>query len=496
MKRTKNKLITIIVFGVAAAAFLVGSVGVVSFRSVVDENNHEMMLNLCRENKEVINNRLGIIKVQVNTLAEYYRDQIPSSGDLYSESFRNDYTERTEEIGYSIIKNNKSVAAVYFRFNKDIAGPKEGFFISRASISSEPEYLEPTDLSMYDRENTDAAGWYYIPMEKGEPVWIGPYNNPNNGIYTLSYVIPVYVDGTFVGVVGMDIDYGIISKDIDAIKLYNSGYAVVLNEAGELSYAGVHSHDVSKELAATVTEAEDEYVFSSCSINYMEYITVSSRLSNGDYLVMLAPENEVHSARNKLEFTIILIAIAVCSLIILTITGVVNLVLRNSHIDNLTGAENRNAYIERVFSLEDAIHSGRAVYYAVLVFDINRLKSVNDNIGHAAGDKMIRSSYELIKKHFSSEKIYRIGGDEFAVLIEKKTCEIALKLAEEFRQEMSERSCELEKLPDEPVISCGCAVYDPINDASFEDTFSRADENMYKDKENFYSSNPWMRRRV
>ena len=51
-------------------------------------------------------------------------------------------------------------------------------------------------------------------------------------------------------------------------------------------------------------------------------------------------------------------------------------------------------------------------------------------------------------------------------------------------------------MPDEPAISCGYAVYDPTVDASYEDTFNRADESMYDDKQAFYSSNPQMKRRI
>ena len=102
----------------------------------------------------------------------------------------------------------------------------------------------------------------------------------------------------------------------------------------------------------------------------------------------------------------------------------------------------------------------------------------------------------MIKKHFPSDNVYRTGGDEFVVLIEKKTCEIAVKIAEEFRNAMAERGREICTMPDEPAISCGYAVYNPTVDASYEDTFNRADESMYDDKQAFYSSNPQMKRRI
>ncbi|MGN0037602.1 MAG: GGDEF domain-containing protein [Coriobacteriales bacterium] len=213
------------------------------------------------------------------------------------------------------------------------------------------------------------------------------------------------------------------------------------------------------------------------------------------HLALIVPEAELYSTRNQLTFTVFLVAIAVSALVILVLTGMVNRVISVSRTDGLTGARNRNAFLERSEEVDSAMRSGKRPTFAILVFDINGLKAVNDTAGHAAGDKLIVSSYREIAERFPDEEIYRIGGDEFAVFIEKRTAAIAEKIAEDFRESMERKVREGGQSFDEGFISCGCALYNPQTDASCEDTFSRADKSMYEDKQRFYAENPQLKRR-
>jgi diguanylate cyclase (GGDEF)-like protein/PAS domain S-box-containing protein len=82
--------------------------------------------------------------------------------------------------------------------------------------------------------------------------------------------------------------------------------------------------------------------------------------------------------------------------------------------DNLTGLYNRAFFDEE---LERLAH-GRMFPVSIVMADINGLKSVNDTLGHAAGDKLIRLAARIILEAFRAEDIVaRIGGDEFAVLL-------------------------------------------------------------------------------
>jgi diguanylate cyclase (GGDEF)-like protein len=86
--------------------------------------------------------------------------------------------------------------------------------------------------------------------------------------------------------------------------------------------------------------------------------------------------------------------------------------------DSLTGVRNKHAYSEYESKLNDMIRAGELKNrIAVLVCDINGLKYVNDTKGHAAGDMLIKEACDLICEHFTHGAVFRIGGDEFVVIL-------------------------------------------------------------------------------
>ena len=495
MKRTKNNLITIIVLGIVIASFLIGGIAVASFRNVINENNQEILLHYCKENSETMNKRFSEIETLVNTLSDYYVEQLDSPDDLKDDTFLASYTEETEKIAYSIVQNNKSIVATYLRFNPEITNPSAGFFISRTVQSSTPVFKEPTDLSKYDSSDVQNVGWYHIPVEKGGPVWLDPYENPNNGIYMVSYAKPLYIGETLIGILGIDLDYDAISDEVGSISLYESGYAILMDESGKILYSGNHNPVIPTDTVDMIIGEKEDYVYSSYLQRQQLYITTSHKLSNGEYLVLIVPEREIYNTRNQMIFTIILIAIAVSTMVIFVLTGMINHIMNATRIDKLTGAKNRNAYLEKIDNIDNAIHSKEYFAFAILVFDINGLKTVNDTIGHAEGDKLIINSYKAIKNKFPGVDVYRIGGDEFVIIVEKRTAAIAEKLVAEFRNIMNRKGFHYCQNSDEPIVSCGYALYHPETDSSYEDTFNRADRDMYEDKERFYEANPHLKRR-
>ena len=86
--------------------------------------------------------------------------------------------------------------------------------------------------------------------------------------------------------------------------------------------------------------------------------------------------------------------------------------------DSLTGLENRNAYLEFVNEIDDRISSDADVGFVIGMFDVNGLKEINDHSGHESGDRIICTAANILKRSFTKEKIFRIGGDEFVVIID------------------------------------------------------------------------------
>ncbi|QKE64027.1 diguanylate cyclase [Aquipseudomonas campi] len=107
-----------------------------------------------------------------------------------------------------------------------------------------------------------------------------------------------------------------------------------------------------------------------------------------------------------------------------------NQLLDMAYRDPLTGLGNRKAFAEQLKSaLEQAQRQQGQL--ALLYLDLDRFKEVNDRFGHDTGDALLQKIAERLRNAMRQpDRVYRLGGDEFTLLLQDATCEMALKLAE------------------------------------------------------------------
>lgn len=146
--------------------------------------------------------------------------------------------------------------------------------------------------------------------------------------------------------------------------------------------------------------------------------------------------------------------------------------------DELTGTRNKTAYHEFETEMQLEIDCKTCLPFAVVVCDINDLKQINDTQGHKAGDEYIRSSCRMVCKTFSHSPVFRIGGDEFVVVLKGTDYDERDDLLSEIRNKVLENV----NMEEGPVIATGMAEYIPAKDKRLSDVFERADVLMYENK--------------
>lgn len=155
--------------------------------------------------------------------------------------------------------------------------------------------------------------------------------------------------------------------------------------------------------------------------------------------------------------------------------AIINSMSNTMTIDILTGTKNRIAYQDADAYYNKLIRENRAPEFAIVVFDINDLKKMNDECGHAAGDKLIKEATKLICEQYKHSPVYRFGGDEFVALLTKSDYENRDELLSDFRENAKKNA-----LSEGPVVASGMSVFD--NDSRMSDIFKRADSDMYNNK--------------
>jgi diguanylate cyclase (GGDEF)-like protein len=149
---------------------------------------------------------------------------------------------------------------------------------------------------------------------------------------------------------------------------------------------------------------------------------------------------------------------------------------RKAYHDQLTGLNNRMAYADYIsqerFSPEHCI---------IAVFDLNNLKKCNDTLGHEQGDVYIKECANIIQDTFQDiGQCYRMGGDEFTVLMERVSLDVCRKRMARLQEAVAERN---RKHPEIDMgIACGFEFFDSRLDHDINDTSRRADKMMYREK--------------
>ena len=155
-----------------------------------------------------------------------------------------------------------------------------------------------------------------------------------------------------------------------------------------------------------------------------------------------------------------------------------------SDTDLLTGLFNRNAMNNRI---TDIVNGNSPIdgEYGVAFVDLNGLKRINDEEGHVAGDNLLKAAACVLRDTFDKNEIFRVGGDEFLVLVVGDTEQNFNKLVAKLR-ETSEKS-------DTVKVAVGTCFGDTKLD--IRKAMHIADERMYKDKDEYYKRHPELKYR-
>ena len=147
-------------------------------------------------------------------------------------------------------------------------------------------------------------------------------------------------------------------------------------------------------------------------------------------------------------------------------------------IDSLTGVKNKHAFVQWEEKINEAIRNGTQEPFAVVVCDINNLKAVNDLYGHKEGDECIRNASAKICRVFAHSPVFRIGGDEFVVILSDGDYLKRAELMEEINEVPNDQS----KIRIGETIAAGMVEYDKDLHFSLLSVFDEADRAMYERK--------------
>jgi diguanylate cyclase (GGDEF)-like protein len=142
--------------------------------------------------------------------------------------------------------------------------------------------------------------------------------------------------------------------------------------------------------------------------------------------------------------------------------------------------KNKTAYDDAASKLD--MQEGEKEY-GIVVFDANNLKKINDTYGHERGNIYLQNACRLTCRIFKGSPVFRIGGDEFVVILQGDDYDNCYKLLRDFDVEAERHNLETENEWEKINIAKGMVKYDPETDSNVESVFKRADARMYVAKQ-------------
>ena len=170
----------------------------------------------------------------VNAISDYILNSFDSKKASDDADYMNSYMENLDPLLVAFAKTTRDVVSVYFRPDIELYGPHSGLFLTGNNKTGFLSIL-PEDISLYSTTDVDRVGWYYIPQWEGSAIWSTPYVNNVTNMQIISYLRPLYKNGSFLGLVGMDINLATIKSITDDIKTENMS-ALILGKDFNLIY--------------------------------------------------------------------------------------------------------------------------------------------------------------------------------------------------------------------------------------------------------------------
>ena len=507
------RILTTIIFAMLAITVFIGGISIYEVDQYIQNESENFVAVTCEYEGTQINSIFEDMEKSVMVMESYIMDFFTEETNIEDRDFQEKLISNTDRMFADVAKHTRGAVAYYFRFNPVLSTSTTGLFYSKTKESDEYIAFEPTDISLYDKEDTEHVGWFWQPYESRNPVWMLPYYNQNNNIYMISYVIPMYHQGEFIGVVGIDFDYTVLEDQVSKIKIYERGFAHL-------------------EIDGTVMHSDDRIPAKESISDSNKYLRVSKKLTNGMTLVLSASYDDIWQIRYKIGFGILFsvlilyafftaVAIVVVRKFVVPLKKIVdasvqlsngdyNVEFAHSNIseiellniafenmatrlherekelrfsanrDSLTGLRNTTSYKSWVAELDKEIKN-EAANFGVVVFDLDQLKKTNDTYGHDVGDKLIVTAAKVISDVFKRSPVFRIGGDEFLAVLQHGDLDDCEELF--VRLDTVCENTVIEEMNATSIsIARGLAMFETNKDVCFNDVFKRADNAMYENK--------------
>lgn len=317
-----TKIILLVLVCSFVMTAVVGGISIIKSRSAMREDAENLLL----EKVKIYSKDFDEDIVRYETTAKSVYRLIEGTMDkkrLKEEGYIDDYVKNTlNPVLKQIAEQTDKSAGVYVVFDPRFTGKTEGVWA--ALDGDKTIQLQPSEISGIDPKDPSVA-FYYDAINAGAAKW-GEFYNNDAGVDVMSYAIPIEYGNDYIGMIGIDLKVTEILKKIGDFKIYETGYASLLNKdfkniSSNVKEEGNTGKDANIEQLFVDMEEENAGIVE-IELDNNKEIMAYSKLYDGKVVLLIASVNEILTRAKSLTLIIIF-----SSLIIMMIVAIISLVL-------------------------------------------------------------------------------------------------------------------------------------------------------------------------
>lgn len=509
MKRIQSKILFVVVSTLVVITVLVTSIAITITHEIMHRDADIILDNMSQKEAAQINEMLNDFVKSAQIIKHHTTNELKSTKALKDDTYLDEYMEQVRHLYDEIAINTSGTYSYYLCLSPDLVSIPTGFYTQFE-----------TDGSIYELSKSEFSGLTIITGEElieysnstgsasGE--WVAPHPSRFTGEPVISYIMPLYKEDTFFGLLGFNMKFDYLLQRVDQISVYESGCALLLGEDGK----GFYNSTEHKEYEDEYTEAITPLANGMSLELHTTYKDIQRNLRPmlsyiiGAFLLVLVlaiiftfwVTRRIVGPLNKLIAATADIGSGTEDINLLVDSddeiGLLSRVLNDAYgkireysayinalayKDALTGLKNRTAYSEAVEEINREIKNGEPVF-GVMVADVNYLKKANDTYGHEAGNELLIRTSKVLTETFKTSSVFRIGGDEFAVILRGTEVETYGEMIENLKKSFLSTYITVHDGEIPVSVAMGISIFDSSKDQTYEDVFDKADQAMYLDK--------------
>lgn len=390
MSSVQSKILSAIVFSSLVIAIAIASISLNAASKIIENESYDKFKFLSENYAYNFSQRLIDVESTIDTLSS----TIEKTFDINAFKDQSDYRETFMSEMNSIIEtiggNTDLINGIYFIVNPELTDVVyESWYVKNEKDIF--VYQESEDISEFYPENENVE-WYYKPIDSKTGIWSSPYVDATINVNMISYTEAIFQGENLVGVAGIDIQFDDVQKVINDMQIYDTGYALLLDEQLRIL---IHP-TVEVGVKMSQIEGEDlsdlEFHMLNTSSSVVEYryenqekMMGYSKLTNDWILAIAVISDEISKPISQLRTKIFLALIIITPAIILigiklakTITAPI-VHLRELAVEIANGNHDINIDMDFTHEIGELANSFTTMTQK-LVTSHKELKSISENL--------------------------------------------------------------------------------------------------------------------